>query len=61
VSEATCALCGENVSVEELLLHLRVEHDMDVEPATWPDGRYVVIDTTLEPDDFAGGAAKETT
>lgn len=55
----TCAMCGERVSVEELLEHIRGAHDLDAEIATWPDGRMVVIDETLEPDDFdAPGAAE---
>lgn len=50
----TCALCGERVAVAHLIEHLRVEHDLDAEPATWPDGSLVIIDQSLEPDDFVG-------
>jgi hypothetical protein len=38
--------------VELLRGHLRGAHDVDIELAEWPDGEPVVIDTTLEPDDF---------
>lgn len=48
----TCALCGAKVTADELLEHLRDVHDRDAEPATWPDGSIVIIDQTLQPDDF---------
>jgi len=35
--------------------HLRLMHpDQDHEPQRWPDGDIVVVDQTLEPDDFGG-------
>ena len=58
-ANGTCGICGERVDVEELLGHLRGAHDLDVEPETWPDGSWVVIDETLEPADFADGGAAE--
>jgi hypothetical protein len=48
----TCALCGETMDATVILGHLRGEHGIEEELATWPDGEYVVIDKTLEPDDF---------
>ncbi len=53
--QAFCALCDWKGSVELIVGHLRGAHDIDAEPSTWPDGSVVVIDSTLEPDDF--GAA----
>lgn len=51
-----CQLCEppRRVSVEALLEHFRIVHDLDAEPERWPDGELVVIDSTLEPDDFDG-------
>lgn len=49
---AYCNLCGARVLVVEILVHLRVEHDVDAEIEEWPDGEPVIIDTTLEPEDF---------
>lgn len=48
-----CATCGERIPAEALLAHLRDEHGIDAEVATWPDGDPVVVDQTLEPEDFA--------
>ena len=48
----TCAICGAQVPPEELLGHLRGAHGIEEEIATWPDGEPVVIDQTLQPDDF---------
>jgi hypothetical protein len=53
---ATCALCGGTFPVEAIFGHLRAVHDFDEEPATWPDGEWVVIDQTLEPGDFEDSA-----
>lgn len=50
---ATCALCGLTVPVEEIVEHLRDEHELEAEPATWPDGEVVIVDQSLEPEDFA--------
>lgn len=47
-----CAVCGERIPIEHLLGHLRGAHDLDEEPETWPDGELVIVDETLEPDDF---------
>jgi hypothetical protein len=52
-----CGLCGERVAAADLIVHLRVEHDFDEDVETWPDGTPVVVDTTLEPDDFKSGEA----
>ena len=57
-----CALCGETVPADMLLGHLRGAHELDVEIAEWPDGRPVIVDETLTPDDFrAGSPGEETT
>ena len=50
---STCAICGATFHPSMLLGHLRGAHDMDVEIAEWPDGAPVIVDLTLEPDDFA--------
>jgi hypothetical protein len=53
-----CRLCldeqGEPLPLlaTELLDHLRKVHGMDVKLETWPDGSPVVVDHTLEPEDF---------
>lgn len=49
-----CNLCvpPQRLPIEEILMHLRVEHDLDAEIATWPDGQFVIVDETLEPSDF---------
>jgi hypothetical protein len=49
---AECALCHAWLPVAEIFDHLRDAHDVDAEPATWPDGGLVIVDTTLEPADF---------
>lgn len=52
---ATCALCGERFPVDLILGHLAGAHELDIEVETWPDGSPVIVDSTLEPDDFASG------
>ena len=54
MTTAYCNLCRppKPMPLDEILVHLRVEHDWDEEPATWPDGELVIVDTTLEPSDF---------
>ncbi len=52
--QAFCALCEWKGSVELILGHLRGAHGIDEEPAMWPDGSPVIVDNTLEPDDFSG-------
>jgi hypothetical protein len=48
----TCDICGEKQ--DDVLLHLSILHPDVVEDfETWPDGSVVVIDSTLEPEDFA--------
>ena len=49
-----CNLCKGTMPDEELLVHLRDEHPSEygLGPDTWPDGEVVIIDMTLEPDDF---------
>lgn len=47
-----CQLCGERIAVEVLIAHLRVDHHIDAEVSTWPDGAPVVIDESLLPSDF---------
>jgi hypothetical protein len=54
---ATCHICPEgqqSVPDEEMNDHLRVVHPTywGDGPERWPDGRFVIVDTTLEPDDF---------
>jgi hypothetical protein len=52
-----CAICQEPVPTQDLLGHLRVMHPEQYGdgPERWPDGRPVVVDTTLTPDDFGEG------
>lgn len=50
---AWCALCGQNIEAENIMGHLRGFHDLDVEIEEWPDGEPVIVDKTLEPEDFA--------
>lgn len=52
---AQCALCREWFPLEDIMGHVRGAHDLDVEVETWPDGSPVIVDQTLEPDDFASG------
>lgn len=49
---ATCALCNDEILDDEVLDHLRLFHDVDTEPARWPDGDVVIVDQTLKPEDF---------
>lgn len=50
---ATCDLCPETVADEDMVDHLRLLHPDMYDPVeTWPDGRRVIIDETLAPDDF---------
>jgi hypothetical protein len=49
-----CDICKTDVRTTDLLSHISVYHPDLYEPIeTWPDGQPVVIDTTLEPEDFA--------
>lgn len=51
---ARCALCDEAMPPESLLEHLAQRHDFDVAGVrAWPDGEPMVVDETLEPEDFA--------
>lgn len=52
----TCGLCGERIPAEDVIVHLQVWHDVDVSVEEWPDGSAVIIDRSLEPDDFKGTA-----
>jgi hypothetical protein len=52
-----CQLCRnegkpDRVMLKYLHAHLRLAHGETFEILTWPDGEPVVIDKTLEPDDF---------
>ena len=50
---ARCNLCRKQMPTEELLEHVRLLHPDDYEPVqTWSDGQPVIIDNTLEPEDF---------
>lgn len=49
----TCALCKRMFAADAIWEHLRIVHDFHEKPAEWPDGSPVIIDTTLEPEDFA--------
>jgi hypothetical protein len=49
-------VCGEEMTNDHLLEHIRLYHPDDYEPLLeWPDGTPVIIDNTLEPDDFEEG------
>jgi hypothetical protein len=48
----TCEVCKEKMDASEILDHLWLMHDINVEPERWEDGEVVIIDTTLEPEDF---------
>lgn len=51
----TCSLCGGRYPDTGLVDHLESQHPALVADATlerWPDGTPVVIDNTLEPEDF---------
>jgi hypothetical protein len=58
---AICAVCvtegaaedDARFPLEEILGHLAGAHGLDIEIQCWPDGNPVVVDLTLEPDDFA--------
>lgn len=52
---AFCNLCEPPaiMPADRLIDHLRLMHAYEMQPATWPDGSLVIVDTTLEPDDFA--------
>lgn len=52
---AFCQLCQppRRLPLDALWEHLRIVHDLDAEFAEWPDGSPVIIDSTLEPEDFA--------
>ncbi len=51
-----CALCEEPIETAHLLEHLRNVHPSEYGngPELWPDGGIVVLDATLEPEDFGG-------
>jgi hypothetical protein len=49
-----CNLCPRPMPEAELLGHLATHHPDRYEPPdTWPDGRVVAVDVTLQPADFA--------
>jgi len=52
MTAGVCGICGVMVQTEDLLLHLRVAHDLEEDIALWPDGKPVIVDHTLEPADF---------
>lgn len=49
-----CLLCHTDVPDEDLGIHMLQKHEIDMTNSveTWPDGSPVIIDTTLEPEDF---------
>ena len=54
-SGATCHVCEPpQVIGERILDHLRLLHPEQYGdgPACWPDGSLVIVDTTLDPEDF---------
>jgi hypothetical protein len=54
-----CNLCRNPVPVVELLAHLVIQHpDRYDPPATWPDGKPVVIDLCPTQDDFRAWEAQ---
>lgn len=57
-----CELCGEpDIPAGHVLAHLRQNHPGQEWPEikTWPDGKPVVVDETLTPDDFTEARIKE--
>lgn len=50
-----CALCDERVLLDKIEDHVRIFHPDHYEPLErWPDGNPVIIDDTLEPEEFEG-------
>jgi hypothetical protein len=59
-----CPFCGERIAsgassayegIEDFADHLRVMHPDEYEKVEkWPDGSPVVVDNTLEPEEFGG-------
>jgi hypothetical protein len=49
---ATCGICNDDFSDDEIMTHLSDYHDVDTRPVTWPDGEPVIVDHTLDPEDF---------
>lgn len=49
-SWAHCHKCHENVHLIDVLDHFETCHLL--KPDRWPDGDLVVVDATLEPEDF---------
>jgi len=48
-----CGICEAIMHPFELIPHVRREHPEYYDPVQcWPDGRPVIVDTTLDPDDF---------
>ena len=49
-----CGLCDppRRIAAAELIEHLRSAHGVPVVIELWPDGEPVVVDRTLEPEDF---------
>lgn len=54
---AYCNLCTppRRLQLDVLLEHMRVVHSQHIEIEVWPDGEPVIVDLTLEPEDFASG------
>ena len=50
MTTGVCGICGVMADLDDLLEHLREAHGEELQ--TWPDGKPVVIDHTLEPADF---------
>jgi hypothetical protein len=54
-----CGLCDEptKLPVTAMFEHMRREHGFDPESVDlfekWPDGEIVIVDSALEPEDFA--------
>ena len=53
-----CELCKDWLPLTTVADHLRLFHPDEFGDgvATWPDGEVVIVDTTLNPDDFGGSA-----
>lgn len=51
---AICGICDppRHVEIGALVDHFRIVHDQIVDVERWPDGDAVVIDDTLDPEDF---------
>lgn len=56
-----CNLCEppHRILIADLVEHLAVVHGYEADVSTWPDGSPVIVDKTLEPDDFRQAPSEE--